>query len=501
MKNLLFTIILIFPLWAHSQGLNTEIQQVKQTHDLMGGVVTVLCGTQISTSIPFGTADFTRNIPVTDSTFFRIASISKTITAMAFMKLYEQGLVGLDTDINSILGYSVRNPNFPNTPITARMLLSHTSTITDGTTYSSFLSATASQNPMPNISALLVSGGTWYTSGQFINKQPGSFYTYANINYGILGSIIEAISGQRFDVYCRQQIFLPLGIQGSFNVNDIPDINRVAVLYRKNGGTWQAQSDNYQGVQPVYGNLSAYIPGTNGLRFSPQGGLRISGSDLGTLFLLLMNHGTINGTTILNDSTVKRMLGLQWQYNGNNGDNYYGLFRSWGLGIHRITNTSGNDLVLSGSTEMFGHPGEAYGLVSDAYIDTVRRVGIIFITNGSGTGYVTGSQSAFYTVEQDVFDAVENYVSSQNCQTTTKAPQVPQSDLKCFPNPVSDKLFIENTGNEVLYYTISDLMGRPLQKGALNSQTSILNVTQLSGGIYFLRTSNGHLLKIMKAQQ
>ena len=109
------------------------------------------------------------------------------------------------------------------------------------------------------------------------------------------------------------------------------------------------------------------------------------------------------------------MFANEWTFNGNNGNNYFGLFRSWGLGIHRITSTTGNDIVLPESSTMLGHAGEAYGLVSDAYFDTIRKVGFIFMNNGVGVGYQTNNYSIFYTIEQEVFAAIENYGNIASC--------------------------------------------------------------------------------------
>src|SRR5690554_3106304 len=69
---------------------------------------------------------------VEDESIFRIASISKVIIGMAALKLVEEELLDLDEDISNILGYIIRNPKFPNVPITTRMLMLHTSSITDG---------------------------------------------------------------------------------------------------------------------------------------------------------------------------------------------------------------------------------------------------------------------------------------------------------------------------------------------------------------------------------
>lgn len=411
----IFFILILIPS-IKAQNLQQELNNVSLSNDMMGGAVIVFCEDQVLDSFYYGKSDYQRNIDVNGQTKFRVASISKTITAIAIMQLAEQNLLDLNSDIGSVLGYNIRNPNFPNVPITVKMLLSHTSTIIDGSTYSSFLQATTNNNPIPNLSEILTTSGLFYTSGQFNNKTPGTYFNYSNLNYVILGTIVEKISNLRFDVYCLQHIFQPLGLDASFNVNDLQDINEVAVLYRKNGGVWVPQADNYQGIQPVFNNLSGYVPGTNGGRFSPQGGLRCSAKDLAKIFMCVLNSGQCN-TPLLANQNVNQMLNNQWTYNGSNGNNYSGLFLSWGLGIHRITSTAGSDIVLSGSSEMFGHPGEAYGLVSDMYYDTVRKAGLVFITNGVGIGYQTNGFSAFYTVEQAVFNAIETHGNLQSCQS------------------------------------------------------------------------------------
>ncbi|MFP4621950.1 MAG: hypothetical protein ACLFM7_11615 [Bacteroidales bacterium] len=111
---------------------------------------------------------------------------------------------------------------------------------------------------------------------------------------------------------------------------------------------------------------------------------------------MLINHGTWQGKQILKKNTVKQMFREGWRYNGSNGDNYHGLFRSWGLGIHRITGMPDQDVILRGSDTMYGHSGFAYGLLSNAYCYPVRKTGLIFITNGKANGYIICENSSFY---------------------------------------------------------------------------------------------------------
>lgn len=482
-------IILFLPANIQAQTLREQIHTIATNHDMMGGAVVVFCGNGILENIAFGKSDYARNIDASVETKFRIASISKTITAIAIMQLVDQKLLNLDADIGEILGYKVRNPDYPDAPVTARMLLSHTSSLTDGVTYSDFLSATVGNNPIPNLSELLAPGGMYYVASQFSNKKPGLYFTYANVNYVILGTLLEKVTNTRFDMYCRQHILLPLGLDASFNVNDLDDLNELAVLYRKQNGVWAPQTDNYQGIQPVFDNIIQYVPGTNGGRFGPQGGLRCSAQDLAAIFLYLMN-GSEKGASILSENGRNAMLAETWTFHGDNGDNYNGLFRSWGLGIHRITSTPNNDVALPKSTQMFGHAGDAYGLVSNAYIDTTRHAGFVFITNGVGSGYNSGNTTAFYSVEEAVCRAIENAVPLEDCKLFA-AESMQQPGLTVSVSPGGETLQIKGLQLDVPAKAyIWNVYRQSSYEISWNPDTQSVDISQLPPGFYLLEIQN-----------
>lgn len=388
------------------QGYHETLETIATENHLIGMSVGVVCQGGLTDLYHFGLADITRSIPVTDSTMYRIASISKSVTATALMHLYEKGAFELDDNVSDDLGFSLIHPLFPATPVTFRMLLSHTSGLQDGTGYSYFLQATSAQSPPPNLSLLLTPGGTYFTNDMWLNHQPGTWFNYSNINYGVIGTLIERLSGIRFDIYVRDSILRPLGIKGSFNVNDIVNINNVAVLYRNS----IPQADNYQGVPPAPVNLTGYVIGSNGLIFSPAGGLRISASDLSRFMILHTRFGVYDTVRLLDSATVAVMHETNWNFTGNNGNTYSNLFRRWGLGFHLTTNAPGGDIVIPG-IPMTGHPGEAYGLISDMYFEHQKEFGLIFVTNGySGSqGYQYGNYSAFYIPEEEVFAAINEF--------------------------------------------------------------------------------------------
>ncbi len=390
-----------------------DLQEIVTINNLMGMSVIAVHDSKIAYEGYFGLSNYSENIPVAERTLYRVASISKTVSSMAFMMLHEQGLADLDDDISDILGYTIRNPHHPDIPITPRMLMSHTSTLNDGSTYAGFLGITYNNPSPPAISELILHGGNNYAADIWINATPGEHFRYCNLGYGLLGSVIEAITQTRFDQFVYQNILSPLEIDGGFNIHELNNPSNLAVLYRMDCGQWSPQFDHFPQGLPEPVDYSDYIPGHNGLIFAPQGGLRISAKDLSKIMILLMNKGTYEGMQLLSESTVELMLEQQWQYDGNNGNNYGNLFNAWGLGLHLITNQQDGDIVIPGYS-MKGHSGQAYGLISDMYFNNDPDFGIIFITNGSAGPFFEGLKSAFYEVEEQIFAALyQHFIAPQ----------------------------------------------------------------------------------------
>jgi CubicO group peptidase (beta-lactamase class C family) len=408
MRTTIISVLLSFQfLFASGQNTDAQLQRILEDRQLMGMSVVAVCNDSVIYNGNFGLADYSRNVPVTDSTLFRIASISKTVAASALMMLYEKKLFTLDEDISDILGYKIRNPKFPDVPITPRMLLSHTSSIFDGTGYGKFISNTYYHDTVPALSSLLTDTGYYYTSDIFLDKKPGTYFIYTNLNFGIIGTLVEKLSGVRYDIFCRENIFKPLGITASYRVQDIPDINDLAVLYRATNDIWQPQADNYKGKMPPSRKLDNYVVGNNAMIYGPHASLRISALDLSKLMIMQMNGGIYNGIRILQDSTVKLMHKMQWKYDGKNGDTFFGLFNNWGLGFQVTSDVTDADTTVSGYS-LTGQIGDAYGLLSDMFFNEENKFGIVFITNGSKNEFAGGRYSAFNAVEEDVFETLYN---------------------------------------------------------------------------------------------
>lgn len=358
--------------------------------------------------------DPAQNLPATPQTRYRVASISKLVTAIGLMKLHEAGQLDLQADVSEYLGFELRNPHFPTTPITLRMLLSHTSSIRDEAGYSYYLGEGMQDFFLPT--------GKRYAGGEAWDSQhaPGTFFCYSNLTFGVIGTVIEQVSGQRFDHYMRSSIFEPLGIHASYNVLDFsPDeLDSLATLYRKQNlegqwnpaGAWYPQVDDYHS-EPPRDPDPGYLVGTNGTRFGPQGSLRASTLDLAQIALMLLKGGRVDGQPFLQPQTIALMFDNHWSFDGSNGDPYNGLMRSWGLGLQRFLDIldiadglGGDRIVEGGGLKGFGHLGDAYGLFSAMILQPDQQNALIYMLGGQGCdpeGY-RGKYSSFYRWEEQI---------------------------------------------------------------------------------------------------
>jgi hypothetical protein len=132
---------------------------------------------------------------------------------------------------------------------------------------------------------------------------------------------------------------------------------------------------------------------------------------------------------------------------------------------------------------MFGHTGEAYGLVSDAYFDTIRKVGFVFMNNGIGIGYQTNNNSIFYTIEQEIFAAIENYGNIISCSQTVGFEQIQEDLTLIYPNPTNGLVNIEIQNQTIQSIKVYDLQGQLIKETAETQ----FDLSNYSNGTYFIR--------------
>lgn len=316
-------------------------EQVSNSH-LTSISYCVVKGDQLLYSNAIGYADINNRIAATDSTRYLVASVSKTITATAIMQLIDRDSIALDDDINNVLPFSVRNPDFPNEPITYRMLLSHRSGISDAHQNSLDLYCYGSDCAMSleqYITAVFTSNGAYYSSDNFSSAQPGSAEDYSNLGYALLGYLVEKITNTSFDAYCNSNIFAPLGMtKSSWRLNGIPT-SELAVPYSRD-----ITNPNPHYTFPDY----------------PNGGLRTTVKDLSLFLRAVMLNGALNGDTLLSTSSMAEMKQLQY---GSNEQCLCFYYES----VYRRT--------------VLGHSGGEMGVTTEMYFDPATNVGVIVFNN------------------------------------------------------------------------------------------------------------------------
>lgn len=477
--------------WAQPDVLSSLLE----THQLAGMSVVSRCAGEISTEVHVGFRDMELELEVNGATTYRVASISKAVVALAAAKLAEQGSLDLDAPLGTYLEAPPFHPAYPDADLTLRQLLTHTSGIRDGEGYGPFLSASYEQIPdVPDLNSVLGTGGAYYTSNMWGSGAPGVYFQYANLNFGVAATVLEAATGTRFDLLMQSLIFDPYGLDAAFRVQDLDDISNLAVLYRQQNGQWVAQADDYGGVAPEGPDWSSYVPGTSAVCFAPQGGMRTSARDL-TVMAALWSGGMATGAdgqplTLLGPEALSALHEVQWSFDGNNGNNYYGLFNEWANGLHRAASGIGQDAVIPDVdvAPFIGHPGEAYGLISDAYATPDGQWNFAFLTNGKWDGYSSGEGSAFYAVEQDVFAALREdllqclSLGAENAFAPDAVVGMPRA---------GDTLVLLQPGTPwgaPLSYQLRDAQGRLLQKGTAEEDASghySLATPPLGRGIHY----------------
>ena len=364
--------------------------------------------------------------PADVQTLYRIASISKLVTTLGAMLLVEQGKLALDTDISLYLGFVLRNPHFPQREITLRSLLSHTSSLRDDAGYSWPFAI-----PLKSV---LVPGQKRYGEGRVWSDRapPGDYFTYSNLGWALIGTMMERVTGERFDLLMQRLVLAPLGMRGGYYPAGMPaaDQANIATLYRKRttdteiwnpAGAWIPQVDDYSLHPPAAPvGIEDYVPGTNATPFSPTGGLRVSAAGLGRLMLMLMNDGVHEGRQILKPATLSRMFTRQWTYDGSNGDTERGLYNRWGMGNQQFPDRpgSGMQLVEGGGFAGVGHLGEAYGLMSVFVADLEAKNGMVVLVGGvsADPDAYRGLYSAMPRFEEQILSALHRRVLRGNSE-------------------------------------------------------------------------------------
>jgi CubicO group peptidase (beta-lactamase class C family) len=297
-----------------------------------------------------GLANIEENRPVTPDTVFDWASVSKTVTAVTLMTLFDEGKLGLDDAINAHLPFQVAVPSCPTTPITFRHLLTHTSSITeddeDGAYADSYVQG---DSPIPLgdfLKGYLVPGGSGYNAKENFEKGcPGTISSYSNVGAGLLGYLAEQIGKTPFDQLAQERVFKPLGMnESSFRVKGF-DLTHLAMPYEISGTTFTAA-------------------GHFGFPTYPDGMLHTSIPQMARFLLMFMQLGEYEGTSILARTTAEEMRRFQ---------------------IPALDDTQAliwYSEAFGGRPLVIGHNGGDPGVSSNMYFDPDDGSGVLLVANG-----------------------------------------------------------------------------------------------------------------------
>jgi len=289
-----------------------------------GLAAALISGDRIAWSSGFGWSDVVNQIEMTPDTVQNIASVSKTVTATAVMQLWEKGAIDLDGDVSEYLPFEVRNPGYPDVPVTCRQLLAHRSSIKDGVAYKSSYTCGDSAIGLADwVTEYLRPGGQFYDADDnFHEWMPGTKdppeppRAYSNVAYGLLGVVVECVTGTSFSRYTAERIFTPLGMNHTgWHITDI-DKKRHAIPYTR-------ISDEFE-VPDGFADMESFLPATgNGTDLVhgdlfphclysfpniPDGLLRTSAAELSRFLTAIMNGGRVGDVQLLESATVETML-------------------------------------------------------------------------------------------------------------------------------------------------------------------------------------------------
>lgn len=365
----------MFACTSKEQQFNEEVAAIMERNNNVGLALVAVKDGEVVLNERYGYKNLETKEPIAKDDIFRIASISKSFTATAIMQLVEQGKLDLQQDVSELVGFEVRNPKYPEKVITVEMLLSHTSSMNDANGYFTINAI----NPD--------SSATWQTAWN--GYEPGTGYEYCNLGFNTLGTILERVSGERFDKYIVKNILEPVGVYGGYEVLSL-DSTKFVNIY-----TWDEENGEYILKPAAYATraeeIENYVFGHSTPVFSPTGGMKISPEDLAKVMKMHMNLGTTeDGKQIISKESALAMQSIVAPKT-DEGDAYGYAIRT-------------SDQLLDGYT-MIGHTGSAYGVYTSMFWDKDRKFGFVVMTNGCNGRY----DNNFMSIHRECAAAMYKY--------------------------------------------------------------------------------------------
>jgi CubicO group peptidase (beta-lactamase class C family) len=315
-----------------------------QRDDVAGATISITQNGQTLIQKGYGYADWKKKTPVDPvTTTFRPGSISKTFTYVSMMQLVEQGKLDLDADVSKYIDFTI-NPGgagIGNAPITLRELCTHTAGFEEE--LHDFGSDKSGKLPM--------------SLGDFLKRNqpkrfaaPGKALAYSNYGIGLVGYIVQRVSGEPFVEYVQRHILGPLGMTHSTFEQPLP-----------------------AGMVATKGYLTTDKPDTGfeGFTESSAGGLSSTAADMAIFGQMLLGHGTYHGVQILQPASVATLLTPQFTPAPG--------VAPWDLGFY-TERRNGLDFI--------GHGGDLLACHSQFWIEQTHGLSFFISYNSAGASKI-----------------------------------------------------------------------------------------------------------------
>ncbi|MEG1196496.1 MAG: serine hydrolase domain-containing protein [Clostridia bacterium] len=333
---------------------SAQLDRVLMQYNTMGACIAIIENGKITFTHCYGSGHAGGDA-ITEDTAFQVGSIGKMVANIGLMQLVEQNNLSLETELGTLLGFPIRNPNYPDSPITLRQLMTHTTGLCDHLCYQEALYG--SPRPLDELFS-----GERLPTAFYRDHPPGEKREYTNFGGGLIGSLIEKLSDQPLDAYMNDKVFAPLQITAGYQAALLPPSLPMADMYQ------MPEKRLLKTLRKDPTKLTAADPLTH--YFLTAGKLIISAPDLAKLLIVLCDGGVYQNTRLLKQSTVAQITALQNRIGSVACESNSGLF------LNIIT-----DDQVQGRT-MYGHGGKANGMLCAAYFDPADRTGVVMLTNG-----------------------------------------------------------------------------------------------------------------------
>lgn len=354
-----------------SDEVKSKLDALSEKYDPVSVSIAAFEKDKILFSYNYGYIDLKTKTPCNEDTKYRVASLSKTYTALTAMHMVDEGILDLDKDIGEYLGYKVRSYNYPNVPITTRMLLTHTSSVYDCQAYTESISG-GNYTPVKTI----LSGSMGYSGAK-----PGGQYRYSNFGIAVAACVIEKAANTFFNDYSSENILKPLGADASFIASQIIDKGNIAACYSGRSVTMSKDQLLRAARKSALGNLMGQAPGS----------LTISAKDYSKGLSMLLCQGEYAGERILSEKSAEEMMKIQFSSDSVDQALCMKLIKDF---------APDRDLIC--------HSGDAYGVLAAYAIDPLEKTGVVVITNGARQ--VKDKDTNYYSVCADMIKTLYEYM-------------------------------------------------------------------------------------------